>query len=78
MIREGSNVSWNWGNGTASGEVEEVGDEIAGLVKPTVRGMAEWIGYEVLLCQIRSVEIAARKAVPANVQFAGHAYRCRL
>lgn len=24
MIREGSNVSWNWGNGTASGEVQEI------------------------------------------------------
>ena len=24
MIREGSNVSWNWGNGTASGEVAEI------------------------------------------------------
>ncbi|WP_407492611.1 DUF2945 domain-containing protein [Pseudooceanicola sp. MF1-13] len=24
MIREGTNVKWNWGNGEATGEVEEV------------------------------------------------------
>ncbi|MBK1828508.1 DUF2945 domain-containing protein [Haloferula rosea] len=24
MIREGTNVSWSWGNGTAKGEVTEV------------------------------------------------------
>lgn len=27
MLKKGSNVSWNWGNGTAKGKIEEVHKE---------------------------------------------------
>lgn len=35
MIREGTNVKWSWGNGTATGEVEETH---AGEITRTIEG----------------------------------------
>ena len=55
-----------------------VTDEIAGFVEPLIRRCAEWIGHKTFGSQLRTLEIAARHAVAADVKFARHADAQRL
>src|SRR2546421_458683 len=54
--------------------VRQVTAQIACPVQPLARMLCrEWIGHELLGCQLRPVQIAARQAVSSDVELARHA-----
>ena len=51
--------------------------QVAGFIKPRARVLREWIGNELFFRQFRPLQIAARQAHTANMQFARNADRHR-